>query len=338
LISNNNTGKRDDNVQIGSSQQEAYSFKSGIKTIFSIEGIGIYTFLIVLIIFFSLMTPAFLTFGNFIVILRQISIIGICAFGETFVVIAGGIDLSVGSMVALSGVIAASLVKFLHVPVPIAFLAGIASGSGCGLLNGILTTKVKIPPIIVTLGTLTIIRGLAFIIVGGHTVFGMPVNYRALGRNYIGFIPIPVLILIIVFAIFFVILNRLSFGRYVYAIGSNEEAAVISGVNVNKIKIEVFVLCGLMAGIGGAILSSRLDSGQAATAQGLELDVLTAVVLGGVSISGGKGRLESVFVGVLIIGILANGMILLNIQHFYQLVIKGVVLLLAVGLDTFRKR
>jgi ribose transport system permease protein len=166
----------------------------------------------------------------------------------------------------------------------------------------------------------------------------MPVNYRVLGRSYIGFIPIPVLIMIVIFAIFFIILNNLSFGRYVYAIGSNEEAAVISGVNVKKIKTVVFLLCGLMAGIGGAILSSRLDSGQAATAQGLELDVLTAVVLGGVSISGGKGRLESVFVGVLIIGILANGMILLNIQHFYQLVIKGVVLLLAVGIDTMRKK
>jgi ribose transport system permease protein len=318
-------------------QPEPYRFKHWVKTIFSIENIGIYMFLVGLIMFFALLTPAFLTFDNFIVILRQISIIGICAFGETFVVIAGGIDLSVGSTVALSGVIAASLAKFLNVPVPIAFLAGIVAGSVCGLLNGILTTKMKIPSIIVTLGTLTIIRGVAFITVGGNTVFGMPLTYRILGRNYIGFIPIPVLILIIAFAVFFVILNSLSFGRYVYAIGSNEEAAVISGVAVNKIKTAVFVLCGLMAGIGGAILSSRLDSGQAATAQGLELDVLTAVVLGGVSISGGKGRLESVFVGVLIIGILANGMILLNIQHFYQLVIKGVVLLLAVGLDAFRK-
>jgi ribose transport system permease protein len=319
-------------------EQEKLSFKSGVRRVFSIESIGIYAFLVALIIFFSSMTGAFLTFDNFIVILRQVSIIGICAFGETFVVIAGGIDLSVGSTVALSGVIAASLAKFLNVPIPIAFLAGIIAGSLCGLLNGTLATRAKIPPIIVTLGTLTIIRGLAFIIVGGHTVFGMPVTYRVLGRNYIGFIPIPVLIMIVIFAVFFVVLNKQSFGRYVYAIGSNEEAAVISGVDVNRVKTVVFVLCGLMAGIGGAILSSRLDSGQAATAQGLELDVLTAVVLGGVSIAGGKGRLESVFVGVLIIGILANGMILLNIQHFYQLVIKGVVLLLAVGLDTMRKR
>jgi ribose transport system permease protein len=324
--------------QTTSNQQEGFSIKGGVKRVFSVESVGIYAFLLAIIAFFASMTGAFLTFDNFIVILRQVSIIGICAFGETFVVIAGGIDLSVGSTVALSGVIAASLTKFLGVPIPLAFLAGIAAGCICGLLNGTLATRAKIPPIIVTLGTLTIIRGLAFIIVGGHTVFGMPVNYRVLGRNYIGFIPIPVVIMIVIFAVFFVILNNLSFGRYVYAIGSNEEAAVVSGVNVNKIKTVVFMLCGLMAGIGGAILSSRLDSGQAATAQGLELDVLTAVVLGGVSIAGGKGRLESVFVGVLIIGILANGMILLNIQHFYQLVIKGVVLLLAVGLDTVRKR
>jgi len=319
-------------------QPDSYSLKKGIDRIFAVENIGIYLFLLAIIIFFSLMTNAFLTFNNFIVILRQVSIIGICAFGETFVVIAGGIDLSVGSTVALSGVIAASLAKFLNVPVPLAFLAGIAAGSLCGYLNGILTTKVRIPPIIVTLGTLTIIRGLAFIIVGGTTVFGMPVSYRVLGRSYIGFVPIPVVVLIIIFVIFFIVLNKLSFGRYLYAIGSNEEAAVISGVRVNKVKTLVFVLSGLMAGIGGAILSSRLDSGQAATASGLELDVLTAVVLGGVSIAGGKGRLASVFVGVLIIGILANGMVLLNVQHFYQLVIKGSVLLLAVGLDTLRKK
>ncbi len=319
-------------------EEESFSIRRSVRKIFSVASIGIYAFLVVIILFFAFMTGAFLTFDNFIVILRQISIIGICAFGETLVVIGGGIDLSVGSAVALSGVIAASLAKFMEVPVPLAFLAGIAAGSLCGLLNGILTTKVKIPSIIVTLGTLTIIRGLAFIIVGGVTVFGMPVSYRVLGRSYIGFVPIPVLVMIAIFAAFFVVLNMLSFGRYVFAIGSNEEAAVISGVNVHRIKTVVFVLCGLMAGIGGAILSSRLDSGQAATAQGLELDVLTAVVLGGVSIAGGKGKLESVFVGVLIIGILANGMVLLNIQHFYQLVIKGGVLLLAVGLDTMRER
>ena len=143
--------------------------------------------------------------------------------------------------------------------------------------------------------------------------------------------------MVIIFAVFFLLLNNLRFGRHIYAIGSNEEAAIISGVNVKRIKMAVFGLSGLMAGLAGAILSSRLDSGQASTADGLELDVLTAVVLGGVSIAGGRGRLGSVFVGVLIIGILANGLILLNIQYFYQLVIKGVVLLFAVGLDTLRK-
>jgi len=323
---------------MNSEQVEKISIKTSTKKFFSIENIGIYLFLVALIIFFSLMTRAFLTFSNFMVILRQVSIIGICAFGEAFVLISGGIDLSIGSVVALSGVIAATLSKFFGIPIPLAFIVGITAGGSAGLLNGILVTKAKIPPIIVTLGTLTIIRGLAFIVVGGVTIFGMPVNYRVLGRGYVGFIPIPILIMIIVFAILFLILNNLNFGRHIYAIGSNEEAAIISGINVNRTKIMVYVLCGLMAGLGGAILSSRLDSGQAATAQGLELDVLTAVVLGGVSIAGGKGRLESVFVGVLIFGILANGMVLLNIQHFYQLIIKGVVLLFAVGLDMLRKR
>jgi len=318
-------------------QKKNSSLKSVMRRFFGIEGIGIYLFLVVIIVFFSLMSDAFLTFNNFIIILRQVSIIGICAFGEAFIVISGGIDLSVGSVVALSGVISAVLSKFFGIPLPLAFIAGIAAGGVCGFLNGTLVTKVKIPPIIVTLGTLTIIRGVAFIIVGGNTVFGMPEKFRELGRGYVGFIPIPVLIMIIIFIIFFVILNNLSFGRYIYAIGSNEEAAVISGINVNKIKTLVFTMGGLTAGLGGIILASRLDSGQAATAEGLEIDVLTAVVLGGVSIAGGKGRLESVFVGVLIIGILANGLVLLNVQHFYQLVIKGSVLLLAVSLDVTRK-
>jgi len=326
------------NKQAFSGLKKEASSASLSKKFFAVENIGIYIFLTMLIIFFSVMTNAFLTFSNFIVILRQVSIIGIAAFGQALVVISGGIDLSVGSIVALSGVIAASLTNFFGVPIPLAFLIGIMAGGVCGLANGVLATKVKIPPIIVTLGTLTIIRGLAFIIVGGHTVFGMPESYRVLGRGYVGFIPIPVLIMIVFFILFFIVLNNLNFGRHIYATGSNEEAALISGLNVVKIKTMVFVISGLMAGIGGAILSSRLDSGQAATAQGLELDVLTAVVLGGVSIAGGKGRLESVFVGVLIIGILANGMVLLNVQHFYQLVIKGAVLLLAVSLDVLKKK
>jgi ribose transport system permease protein len=321
----------------GSREGRGSGVRGGVRRFLSMESAGIYGFLAALIVLFALLSRAFLSFDNFIVILRQISIIGICAFGETLVVIAGGIDLSVGSTVALSGVIAAVLAKFFMVPVPLAFAVGTLAGAVCGTLNGLLTTRIRIPPIIVTLGTLTIIRGAAFIIVGGNTVFGMPLDYRVLGRSYIGVIPIPVLIMVVIFALFYLLLNNLRFGRHVYAIGSNEEAAIISGVNVKRVKMAVFALSGLMAGLAGAILSSRLDSGQASTAEGLELDVLTAVVLGGVSIAGGRGRLGSVFVGVLIIGILANGMILLNIQYFYQLVIKGVVLLFAVGLDTLRK-
>jgi ribose transport system permease protein len=324
-------------VTPGSSPQETSARTGVLARLLSMDSVGIYGFLAALIVLFTLLTRAFLTFENAIVILRQISVIGICAFGETLVVISGGIDLSVGATVALSGVTAAVLAKFLGVPVPVAFMAGAAAGGVCGIINGVLTTRIRIPPIIVTLGTLTMIRGVAFIVVGGNTVFGMPLGYRVLGRSYIGFIPIPVVVMIGVFVVFFLLLNNFKLGRHIYAIGSNEEAAVISGVNVTRTRMILFGLSGLMAGVSGAILSSRLDSGQASTAEGLELDVLTAVVLGGVSIAGGRGRLGSVFVGVLIIGILANGLILLNVQYFYQLVIKGGVLLLAVGLDTFRK-
>ena len=257
----------------GSRDSRGLGVRWGVRRFLSMESAGIYGFLVALIVLFALLSRSFLTFDNFIVILRQISIIGICAFGETLVVIAGGIDLSVGSTVALSGVIAAVLAKFFMVPVPLAFAVGTLAGAICGTLNGLLTTRILIPPIIVTLGTLTIIRGAAFIIVGGNTVFGMPLDYRVLGRSYVGFIPIPVLIMVIIFVLFYLLLNNMRFGRHVYAIGSNEEAAIISGVSVKKIKMAVFALSGLMAGLAGAILSSRLDSGQASTAEGLELDV-----------------------------------------------------------------
>ena len=299
----------------------------------SIANLGVYLFLLLLVIFFSLVTDGFLTFTNIINIIRQIAIIGIAAFGEAFVLLTGAIDLSIGAIIGLSGVTSAILIRDAGFSVPLALLCGILAGTGIGFLNGLIVSKLKIPAIIATLGTYTIVRGLSNLVAGGMSVFGMPEQYKILGRGYISFLPIPVVVMIAVLVLLYLVLNHMPFGRYVYAVGSNLESARITGINVSKIRNIVFIISGTTAGIAGVILSSRLDAGQAVPVYNFELNVITAVVLGGISIMGGKGRIFGVVIGVLIIGVLENGLILLNVLFYSQLVIKGPVLLMALALD-----
>jgi len=299
----------------------------------STANIGVYAFLIFLFVFFSILTDGFLSFANIMNIIRHIAIIGVAAFGEAFVLLTGGIDLSIGSIIGLSGVTAAILVRDLSMAVPLALICGVLVGTLIGYVNGLIVTKLKIPPIIATLGTFTIVRGLSNLIAGGMSVFGMPESYRVLGRGYIFFLPLPVLIMMIVFIVLLIILNKTPFGRYVYAIGSNERSARISGIKIQKTRNLVFIISGTTAGIAGILLSSRLDCGQASPINNFELDVITAVVLGGISIMGGKGKFTGVLIGILIIGVLENGLILMNVLFYSQMVIKGPVLLFALGLD-----
>ena len=306
--------------------------------VLSAANIGVYAILLVMVVFFALFAKGFLSFTNIINIIRQVAIVGIAAFGQAFVLLIGGIDLSIGSIIGLSGVTAAILIRDFSLNVPVAVLCGVLAGTLVGLINGLIVARLNIPPIIATLGTYTIVRGISNLVAGGMSVFGMPAAYKVLGTGYFSVFPIPVVVMIAVLLALYLVLNHMPFGRYVYAIGNNSKSARISGINIPRIKQLVFIISGTVAGIAGVILSSRLDSGQAVPITNFEMDVITAVVLGGISITGGKGRIMGVVIGVLIIGVLQNGLILKNVLFYSQMVIKGPILLLAIGLDMLTKK
>lgn len=306
------------------------------------EESGLVVFLILLIVLFSALQPSFLTMNNIVNVIRQVAILAIAAFGATYVILSQGLDLSVGSVSALAGVVAALVARELG-PVygpGLGYLLGVGVGILAGLANGLIITGIGINPIITTLGTMTVIRGLAYILTGGVSLYGVPPEFQWLGRSYLlgELIPVPVVLMALIFILCYIGLNNTFLGRYVYAIGGNEEASHLSGISVRSIKVIVYIIGGATAALSGITLASRLGAGQAAAGTGFELDVITAVILGGVSITGGEGRIEGTLLGVFIIGILSNGLVLLNVEPFYQLVIKGMALLIAVGLDRLRKR
>ena len=308
----------------------------------NVANAGLWIFLFVLIALFGATTQGFFTPNNALNVIRQMSILAIAAFGSSFIIFSGGLDLSIGSNAALSGVIAAMVARdtVAFLPVELSWIVGVFVGAGVGLINGLIIVKFRISPIITTLGTLTIARGFALLLTGGVSLFGVPNSFQGLGSGFIipGVLANPVAIMIILLIAGWLVLKRTSFGLYVYSIGGNEEAARLSGVPVNRVKLMVYLIGGATAGLAGVVLASRLGSGQAAGSQGLELDVITAIVLGGASIAGGSGSMIGTFVGVLILSILENGMTLANIDPFYQQIVKGAALLLAVGLEEYRKR
>jgi ribose transport system permease protein len=294
--------------------------------------------LVGLIILFSWTTSTFFTLNNILNVTRQISMMGIVAAGMTMVLLIGGIDLSVASTVALTGVVAGSLIYYEGANPGLAIVIGLAAAAVVGLINGTLVTLIGIPSLITTLGMLTVIRGLAFILTGGYPVFGFPSSVRFFGEGYVLGVPFPVILMILVFVLVWILLYRTYIGRHLYALGGNYEATRLSGINTKKLQLIVFTMSGFLSGIAGIVLMGRLNSGQPNAVQGFELDVITAVVLGGVSISGGQGKLIGVLFGVLIMGVLSNGLILMNISEFYQMVVKGLVLLIAVGIDRIYSR
>lgn len=298
---------------------------------------GIIFVLIALVIIFSLLSNRFLLPDNIFNILRQVSIVGIISVGMTFVMIAGGIDLSCGSIVGFAGVGAALLmVNFGWHPVQAALLMCLC-GVGMGLANGFFIAQLNVPAFIATLGMMTSVRGIAYIITGGLPVFGFNTEFTKLGQGYVGVIPIPVLIMAAAFAFGIIFLTKTRAGRHIYGVGGNEEASRLSGVNVKKIKFLVFASSGFMCALAGIVLLARVNSGQPNAGIGYEMDVITAVVLGGVSMSGGQGKLHMVIVGVLIMGILTNGMTMLSINEYVQQFIRGMVLIGAVAFDSFIK-
>jgi ribose transport system permease protein len=256
----------------------------------------------------------------------------------TMVILTAGIDLSVGSNMGLTGVIAAICMINFQMNWVLAGIVALFVAMMLGLINGLAVTKFKVPPLITTLATLTSARGLAYILTGGLPIFGFPKSFNVLGRGMIlGVLPVPVLIMIVVFGLGFFILNKTQYGRHLYAIGGNPEAARLSGIAVQKKLLLTYVFSAAFTGLAGLILLSRLNSCQPSTGIGFEMDVITAVVLGGISIAGGEGRFGGVVIGILIIGVLTNGMILMNVYEYYQQLIKGIVLLVAVGADQYSK-
>ncbi|MFD1334224.1 ribose ABC transporter permease [Oceanobacillus iheyensis] len=290
--------------------------------------------LVLLIITVTIMNPAFLDPANIMNLLRQISINGLIAFGMTFVILTGGIDLSVGSILALSSALAAIMMTSGIDPI-LAVIIGVLLGAVFGALNGILVSKGNLAPFIVTLATMTIFRGLTLVFTDGKPITGLGDSYafQLFGKGYFLGIPVPAVTMIIAFVILWFLLHKMSFGRKTYAIGGNEKAAKISGIKVDRVKIFIYSISGMMAALAGMILTSRLNSAQPTAGTSYEMDAIAAVVLGGTSLAGGKGRIAGTFIGVLIIGILNNGMNLLGISSFYQQVVKGVVILIAVLLD-----
>jgi inositol transport system permease protein len=285
----------------------------------------------------SLSTDTFLSIANFTNVARQVSINGILAVGVTFVLLTGGVDLSLGSVVALSGVACAT---FAHpgdhsVLVPIA--VGLLTGVACGLLNGVLVTRGGVAPFIVTLGMMTIARGLALIFSGGRPVANMSNELTALAGDLFG-IPIPVLCFTgVAFAAWF-FLRNFRLGRHIYAIGGNENAARAAGVPVERVKLFAYGLCGLLTGLAGVVLAARITTGQPNAGQAYELDAIAAVVIGGTSLAGGVGTITGTLLGVLLIGVINNGLDLMGVSSYYQAVIKGVIIVGAVWLDRRQAR
>lgn len=308
--------------------------KIDYKQLLKNNGILIVFFLI--IVGLSILSPYFLTTNNILNIIRQTSIYGIIAVGMTFVILTGGIDLSVGSILALSGAVAAGLMKNHSVAPLVAALIAIVVGAGIGLINGLLVTIGKIAPFVVTLGMVTIARGLTLIYTKGYPISGFEDGFRQLGGGYVLGIPIPVIVFILMVALAWFILNHTRLGRYTYAIGGNEETVKLSGINVKFYKSMVYVIVGIMSSLSALILTARLNSAEAVAGQGYELDVIAAVVIGGTSLSGGRGSIIGTLIGALLIGTINNGMNLLGISPYFQQVVKGALIIGAVILDRMR--
>lgn len=293
----------------------------------------------ILCAYFSFSSGQFLTTENISNIIRQVSINGILAVGMTFVILTGGIDLSVGSVMAFTGTIMVGMMINMGMPPIAAVLIGIVLGATLGYINGLFVARARIPAIIVTLAMMEVARGAALLYTGGYPLSGLPSSYAFIGRgNLFGVIPMPAVIMILVFIAAYIILNHLPIGRYIYAIGGNEEAVRLSGVKVKRIKTFVYLISGVTAAISGLIMTSRLSSGQPTAGEGYELDAIAAVVLGGTSIAGGRGHIFGTILGALLLGVLSNGLNLMGVSPYVQRVLKGAIIVGAIYYSSVRQK
>ncbi len=290
--------------------------------------------LVVLFVVIACLNSSFIDPGNLKNLLRQVSINALISFGMTFVILTGGIDLSVGSILALSSALMGSFIVGGLDPIFGVVLACLI-GAALGAVNGLVITYGKVAPFIATLATMTIFRGMTLVYTNGNPISGLTENEAFLnfGQGYFLELPVPAVMMLIMFGILYFILHKTPLGRKTYAVGGNEKVSYIAGIKINRIKIFAYTITGMLCGMAGAILTSRLNSAQPTAGTGYELDAIAAVVLGGTSLSGGKGRIVGTLVGALIIGTLNNGLNILNVSSFYQQVVKGIVILLAVLMD-----
>jgi inositol transport system permease protein len=308
---------------------------------------GIVLILLAMLVVFSLLSEGFFTARNIFNIIRQISFMGLIAIGVTMVILTGGIDLGSGSVLALAAVLATSLAQLpesatlkyagLSVPIGVPVLVALLIGALTGWVNGALISRFRIPPFIATLGMMTVARGFA-LIYSNKPLSQLTPEYNFIGQGAIAGVPFPVIVLLVVAVLTHIMLNNTPFGRYIYALGGNEQAARISGVNIDRVKIGVYTLAGLLSGLAGLVVSSRVGSGQPGQGVGIELDAIAAAVIGGTSLSGGIGTIWGTIVGALIIGVLDNGLILLNVDQYWITIVKGTIIVVAVIIDQRKNR
>lgn len=297
---------------------------------------GVILILIGLALLLTIGTDKFLTQSNLFSVMRAFSYIAIIAIGEAMVIISGGVDLSVGSIYGFGGLIGAIAMSSWGVPIPVGFLIGLAAGASIGLANGLLITKIGMPPFIVTLGMLSVVRGLAYAVTSGYPV-RPPAAYNVFGQGYLGVVPYPVVYLLVLGTVFALFLKKTVIGRRIYAIGGNEVTARTSGIRVHNVKLVVYVLAGTLAAFAGLTATARLGVAQSTAGVGYELDVVAAVIIGGASLSGGKGTILGAILGAAIMGVLRNGLVLLNVSAYWQQAVIGFVIIAAIAADKWRQ-
>lgn len=310
---------------------------SYIKRISRIKEMGIFITLIIIVAVFGIANPVFLSFSNIINILRSTSFILIIGIAMTFVLISGGLDLSVGPIVALGGVIAGLSVQS-GIPIPVSILLGLLSGMAVGAFNGFTIAAFKIPPLIVTLGMMYVIKGVVLIITKGAPIFPLPQEFNIIGQGELAGIPFVVLIAVVLGVIAHIILSQTTIGREIHAVGGNIETAYLSGIRINRIKFLVYVLTGAAAALTGILMSARLASAQANSGTGYELLVIAAVIIGGTSLFGGSGTILGTAIGALFMTVVSNGMVILKVSVYWQNLVIGFIIILAVGIDQLKRR
>ncbi len=310
--------------------------KPGKKLVKQSSTVSIFLILVVMCAIMAAVSPAFVKISNILSTARSFSAIAVAGIGVSMVIITGGIDLSIGSVYGLAGVISAMLVVS-GVPLLPGILGGMLIGSAVGLFNGMMVVYLRLPPFIATMGTMQIARGICYIITQGYPVSNLPKEYTLLGQGYLLGIPVPIWVMILIAILFAIFLNMTTTGRRIFALGGNEEATRISGINTKRLKVLVYTLGAALAGLAGIITASKLGVGQPTAGIGFEMDAIAAVVIGGASLSGGEGTVTGTIIGAAIIGVLRNALVLLSVDSYWQTLIIGCVIILAVTIDQLRK-